>query len=345
MMGMSEDMSQALRERWTHTLTERYAFLATTDLITHAVDTLASIYLEFKARGLADPGFDSQLQGEQYNQRLGEMLLFHYLSRNGFDLTSHPDGPDFVTERDGKTVYFELVTPGPGLHDALGVLDAQRDRLHPDPSLNADRSREALLRITGAFTAKASQYRDWLDKTVIEPSNTRVVVINDAQLCPDLMFYGMTHTLDPGPSGCPMIVEALLGEGMPYFTPPETPGAYNIHRTYRTHVLKLDRRTNTHTNISTTYFHDPHFAHVSAVLQLTLREDYALGLELANYAMAKPGSESTAHQYLPKGVLVCNPMAAAPFSVHIPDANHWMIEPPAATADFSESLSPATPIP
>jgi hypothetical protein len=155
------------------------------------------------------------------------------------------------------------------------------------------------------------------------------------------MFYGMTYALDPGPSGCPMIVEALLGEGTPYLTPPETPGAYNINRTFRTHVLKPSNRA----NISTTYFYDPHFAHVSATLQLTLCEDYALGLELASYAMAKPGSESIANQHLPKGVLVCNPIATTPLSVRIPDANHWMVELPATTEDFSESSSPEASIP
>jgi len=341
MTDMSEDIIQPLRIRWTDTLTKRYAFLATTDLITNAVDALASIYFEFKARGLADPGFDSQLQGEQHSERLGQMLLFHYLNRNGFDLTSAPDGPDFVAERDGTVVYFELITPGTGPHDTLGDMDARRDRLHPDPQSNRARSREALLRVTGAFTAKANQYRYWLDKAVIKPANARVVVINDAQLCPDSMFYGMTHALDCGPSGCPMIVEALLGEGTPYFTPPEMPGAYNINRTFRTHVLKPSNRA----NISTTYFYDPHFSHVSATLQLTLREDYALGLELASYAMAKPGSESIANQHLPKGVLVCNPIATTPLSAHIPDANNWMVEPPAATEDFSESLPPEAPNP
>ena len=81
-----------------------------------AVSYFTTLYDRFCSEGLADPIFETELTSgdpSRYAQRVAEMMLADHLWRAGFTLSSAAEGPDLKAQKNGKSVWLELVTPTP----------------------------------------------------------------------------------------------------------------------------------------------------------------------------------------------------------------------------------------
>ncbi len=140
------------------------------------------IYDRFKGDGLADKGFDSQFVGssdEQFQQRLSELLLAHWLWEDGFSLSSSDVGPDFKATKGSQTVWIELVTPAPTT-DALRAyarpLQAGKSDIRTVPS------EEIKLRWLSALSDKKKQMDRHIAAGIIGEDEPYVVAVNKRML-------------------------------------------------------------------------------------------------------------------------------------------------------------------
>lgn len=126
-----------LSEKWKKILQERYKNSQYHDvLVDLGVDNLKDITNRFYELNLNDSNFDKEiLNKEQYHQRLSEIIVSDRLLRDGFELSSKDYGPDFKATKNGKTVWFEVITPDPKSNVEMKKMLEQsvEERLRPNP--------------------------------------------------------------------------------------------------------------------------------------------------------------------------------------------------------------------
>ncbi|WP_157663615.1 hypothetical protein [Burkholderia ubonensis] len=318
-------MSTTLKDRWRATLKARYMIDETDERSRECLDewvgTLEGIYKDFirkDARGqsISDPSFEDKIHngtGRQYEQCLAEMLFFDRLRRERFNLTPVGGaGPDFKASKNGVTVWFEVVTPEP---DRDGEIERDladvSSRLHPSAGHSDAFRRELLFRITSSLDTKLKKLRGDVEKGNMNPSEPCVIVLNDSLLCPpDLYMFGVTHGAEAAyDSYWPLIAHATMAKGYSYRYPLPHPTESLWARAEPSDVL--NKLNGSRAPINMAMFEDPTNAHVSAVLQITLREDYAYARQLERLAWAKAMTPVGGNmiEELHRGVLVRNPVA------------------------------------
>ena len=269
-------MRLELTKKWYFKLGLRYP-----DMMSYrqlAVDYLVGVLDDYIKLGLADSHFEKSIllqSGYSYEQRLSELLVFDYLRNNGFtSLSSSNKGPDFRAEKDGQVYWFEVITPSPSppkppMLDMWEHLNNKSRMLNPNSDDKNAESQRALLKITGAVKEKNDKFNGYLEDGLVSETDVCVIIINDTLLAMDeVPMYGITAQLVTGQSGLPLVVEALLGLGHCIWNPKEE-GAYELLTTRKKSV-----NTVTSSSVQIDSFVSGGYEKISAVLGLTLREDY-----------------------------------------------------------------------
>lgn len=170
------------------------------------VKFMMDIYDRFKQDGLADRAFDSQLVGiddDQFQQRISELLLAHWLWEDGFTLSSANQGPDFKASKGDEFVWIELVTP-------LPTSDVLRDYARPleygETRVSRVPSEELKLKWLSALDAKRQQMEQHVQAGIVGPDDPYVIAVNKRML--DRFNFDVD-----GISQCPLPVELGFGFG------------------------------------------------------------------------------------------------------------------------------------
>ncbi|MBA9947890.1 hypothetical protein D7207_30550 [Burkholderia cepacia] len=289
------------QERWRANLIARHHIDLTVVSERAALDewmaTLEAIHADFTRKGdddkmVADRKFQSALDnGKEYQpeQALGEMLFFDWLRHNGFEAIptngqANGVGPDFQAMKNGIKVWFEVVTPQP---DGAGVIAADFadtwSRLFPTIEKNDALRTELLFRVTGQITKKRDAFARYRDLKIVSPDDPCVIVVNDALLCPQDGAFGVTHGAESAADSMwPLIVHAVLAGGYRYSK--RVAGEENLwHRGEPTDSLPKANGE----PIMLNDFQNGTARHISAIMQLTLREEYAVGCHLARLSREK----------------------------------------------------------
>lgn len=316
-----------LFQRWRATLERRYGQGFPAEFVEKAHENLLAAYARFDDSGCADSQFLAELRSANANksaQRLGEMLLFERLQHAGYRPEASPGGwgPDFRVEQDGKQICLELITPSIGDDVRINELFASHDPLNPCPEAATELRQRTLLRMTGAIAEKLVKYEGYLRDGVVDPQDMLVIVVNDALLCPDAFFYGVSHNADAGIGGQSLAEHAVYGFGHSIWEP-NSGGANPVRKsTFRESV---DNRPEPARNgdprkpVPVSLFGSPaeekaaeiaeRALIISAVLQVTLREDYGVMMILRDKAET---DERLAEGLVQPGILVPNPRAKNP---------------------------------
>ncbi|WP_155696938.1 hypothetical protein [Burkholderia stagnalis] len=288
-----------------------------------AIAKLEALYETFLQSGCADRHFERELASENpatFAQRLGELLLFERLSHAGFSLSSVNDGPDFRAELDGQIVWFELVTPSAGEDTRIAELFELQNPLYPDPNAGIELSERCLLRICAGIAAKLNRFEEYLK--FIKPTEACVIVVNDALLCPNVGYYGLSHGADNGIGGESLVRHAVFGVDQPYWEKEVAGGQYKIVERSREEAANRPEPTRDGTPrkpVPVTLFGSPEsdrpqvFANrarvISAAMQVTLREDCGVLMTTRDKAEHE---DRLAEILLHRGHVVPNPNAQTP---------------------------------
>lgn len=133
----------------------------------------------------ADPGFAAAFcsdNEEEYQQRYWELWLGAWLLRQGIRLlpnTGH--GPDFGFEVDGRRVWIEAVSPGPG-QGANRVPEPVYQEPGEPVVVNDVPAREMLLRHTAGVREKILKCETYLAEGVVRPEDACVIAIDSSQV-------------------------------------------------------------------------------------------------------------------------------------------------------------------
>lgn len=288
-------MSVNLSRRWRALLIRRYSMMGA-KLIDEMVANLVQVYEQFMISGCADTQFEIQLNSFNectHSQRLGEMLMFDRMLHAGFNLCSKDMGPDFRAEKDGEVVWLEVITPSPGADGQIMHLFDSNIPLAPLQEENLELRQRLLLRVTAAITAKRQQFEKYIKKGIIKTNESCVIVVNDALLCPDNFFYGVSHGADCGDGGRSLVEHATLGLGQAIWgEKDEAPGKFKLVQTCRNFVqtMKLDStqgptlQAPVPVDLFSNIANVPASGIISGVMQVTLREDYGFLIKLRNMA-------------------------------------------------------------
>jgi hypothetical protein len=151
-----------------------------------------------------------------------------------------------------------------------------------------------------------------------------VIVVNDALMCPDTFFYGVSHGADKGIGGVSLVEHAVLRHGHAVWIESEAEGQYTLAPTFRdttagTPATAEGEKTKSAVRVSlfAPPEDDSHWRFfnrckiISGVLQLTLREDYGFLMMLRDKAEKE---DRLAAELLHAGTLVRNPYASSPMS-------------------------------
>jgi len=265
-----------------------------------AVEFLATIYDRFRADGLADPTFETQLTcgtSAIYTQRVAELLLAEMLWKDGFSLRSSAAGPDFHITKEGKSAWVELQTPQP-----MGIPPEYLEEPGKVPVVRGVPHNAINLRWTSAISEKNRQLRRYLQSGIVKAGDPYIIAVNARLLNPMAMtgLYGVSQK--PAP------VEVLFSLGPIQIEIDRATG--EIVDQYHQHRPRIEKPGN-ETGVEADTFLDSRNACVSAVLGLDLLEQVAL-----------KGEHHSA--------MVYNPMAINPVSPQwITAQEHWScsIEP------------------
>lgn len=244
-----------LRDKWLKSLSKKYGYECekNKEIVDESVKNLEDIYYSFVNSEQSDPKFISQVlngKNRQYEQAMGEMLFWDVLKKHSFKLCSNNgEGPDFHFMLNGLDIYCEVVTPEV---DGEGIIERHNQDINTRIVAGARRTyeqdKEIFLRITSALKNKNKKYKRDKLKGIIPENAICIVVINDALLCPeDFPMFGVSHSSDWGSP--PYVARATLN---------------------RNNNLKK----NNDKNISTDGFLSDKLSNISAVMQVTLRDDY-----------------------------------------------------------------------
>lgn len=166
------------------------------------------------ALGCADGKFLNELSGDEgaFWSALSEALVFDRIVGKTFGARPKVGhAPDFLLIENGRRIWIEVVCPQPG-----GI---PLDWLEWVPGVGDVPHNQILLRWTTAIKEKTEkllgsldgQRRGYLDKGVVEPSDSYVIVVNGCRL-----RHGPFASLE-GITQYPYAVEAALAWG-PFFS-------------------------------------------------------------------------------------------------------------------------------
>jgi hypothetical protein len=322
------EMTEAeLFNRWKETLSQRHSD-PNHEFVIQAHANLIEAYKKFQASGCADPTFFKEICSSDLNksaQRLGEMLLYERLSHvfPPETISSKSYGPDFRVVVDGRPIWLELITPTIGDDLRIWELNDIYRPHNPCAEDTTELRERHLLRITNAIATKLKVYQKYLDETdetkkTVMPDDVLIIVVNDAILCRDLFGFGVFGDVMEGVSGRPFIEEGVLGIGIVRGVKTEDSNGYVMQHTYRNEIinrpeLTIDGQIRKHVPVNLfTSSHgqsqfpcDPKI--VSAVMQVTLKEEYGLFMHLRHKAETE---DRLGEMLLPKiSVIVPNPTA------------------------------------
>ncbi|MCD4506754.1 hypothetical protein LQR30_22040 [Chromobacterium piscinae] len=315
-----------------------------------AVSKLESVYARFLESGCADSNFEKQLRSQDravFAQRLGEMLLFERLSHAGFQFKSENDGPDFKVEKNGEVAWLELVTPSTGDDSKINELFKSHNPLSPSREASREQRERILLRISAGISAKLCQFEKYREKGQVKPGEACVIVVNDALLCPDTMEYGVSLGADAGIGGASLVEHAVLGISYQYGIEDDTTNQYKLVSTFREEAPNRPEPTkegNVRSPVPVSLFTRPtsewpqtlsnRAQVISAVLQVTLREDY--GVLMCRRDRVEQQDRIGENLLFP-GTLVRNPNAtvALPHSIE-QDLQRMTNLPPLSTQESLE---------
>lgn len=316
-----------LFQRWRATLERRYGQGFPAEFVEKAHENLLAAYARFDDSGCADSQFLAELCSANANksaQRLGEILLFERLEHAGYRPEPSPGGwgPDFRVEQDGKQICLELITPSIGEDVKINELFASHDPLNPCPAATIELRQRTLLRMTGAIAEKLVKYEGYLRDGVVGPQDILVIVVNDALLCPDAFFFGVSHNAGSGVGGQSLVEHALHGFSHSIWEPDNGGANHVLKSTYRELVdnrPEPGRDGNPRGPVPVSLFGSPaeekaaeiaeRASIISGVLQVTLREDYGVLMILRDKAET---DERLAEGLVQRGILVPNPRAKNP---------------------------------
>lgn len=313
-----------LFERWKETLIKRYGHGDSNhEFVVQAHANLIEAYGKFIASGCADPHFIQEIcSTDSYKsaQRLGEMLLYERLNHAlpSINISSKSNGPDFRIEIDGKPAWLELVTPSIGDDIRITELQEAYNPLFPCPDAATELRERHLLRVTSAIASKLEAYEKYIAKEIVPPDQPLIIVINDSLLCGDLFGYGVYTGPIAGVSGSSLASEAVHGLGHSIWVKEQENGNYELQQTYREEVKnrpeptgKGHKRKPVQVNLFSTQKSESTHVNrakiISAVMQLTLREDHGLFMHFRNHAETQ---DRLLDSILPNNcVMVINPTA------------------------------------
>jgi hypothetical protein len=196
----------------------------------------------------ADRHFLTEIRKEnQFYQRLWELHLGCVLLHQRYQLTQVSDqGPDFLLRFEHKNVWIEAITPGAGTgNDAVPPLQWNSGECQEVPQ------EQILLRFTQAVDAKWKKYKEYVEKSIIEPDDCYIIAISGCYW----------HT-PMGDNDIPYIIRAVLpfGTAMVGFgrEPDDSvEGGYS----YREHIQKQGGAP-----VSTKMFLNEEYADISAII-------------------------------------------------------------------------------
>ena len=314
-------------QRWKVTLHRRYGQGFPAGFVDKAHENLLAAYASFDAGGCADAHFLNELCSASMNksaQRLGEILLFERLKHAGYDPKPSPKdwGPDFRVQQGGRQICLELITPSTGDDEKINELFKSHNPLEPCPNAATELRERTLLRMTAAIAEKLGKYEGYLKNGVVGHQDVLVIVVNDALLCPDAFFYGVSLNADTGVGGQSLAEHAVNGFGHS-ICEPNSEGANHVRKsTFRENVDNRPepaRNGNPREPVPVSLFGSPaeekaaeiaeRASIISAVLQVTLREDYGVLMMMRDKAET---DERLAESLVQPGTLVPNPRAKNP---------------------------------
>lgn len=346
--------TEELFHRWRTALERRYGQGFPVEFVDKAHENLLAAYASFDASGCADNQFLKELCSADANksaQRLGEMLLFERLEHAGYRPEPSPGGwgPDFRIQQDGKQICLELITPSTGDDVKINELFASDDPLNPCPKAATELQQRTLLRMTSAIAQKLTKYEGYLADRVVGPQDVLVIVVNDALLCPDAFFYGVSHNADAGVGGQSLAEHAVFGCGHSVWELNSEGTSYILKSTLREIVENRPepaRNGNPRKPVPVNLFGSPpkeeandiaeRSSIISAVLQVTLREDY--GVLMIHRDKAET-DERLFEDLVQPGILVSNPRSRNPIDSPSQRGLLKVIEAPPLTAKEAWDLN------
>ncbi len=178
------------------------------------------------------------------------MLFFDILERDQFKLLpTTGEGPDFHVLKSNLNIMCEVITPKP---DNAGITEKHNNdintRIGAGARRTAEQDLEIFLKITSALKVKQEKFKKDKEKGLIPHDAACVVVINDALFCPeDIPMFGISHSANWGAP--PYIARATLNKKFTLLTQKLMP-------------------------IYVNGFLNESLDHISAIIQVTLRDDY-----------------------------------------------------------------------
>lgn len=318
-----------LFNRWKEVLIRRYGSSLDEEFALEAHENIVLAYNQFIASGCADSNFKDEICSSDENtsaQRLGEMLFYEKLTHLGLEPISQDVGPDFKVEIDGKTIWLELITPGIGEDKRISEL-LDSDPLRPCPYESEELRNRLLLRVSHAISEKLIKYEKYLRDGIVPAGDPLIIVLNDALLCSDSPFYGVSHNAEDGVGGTSLAEHAVYGIGPSRWVQENDLGKYISQRTYRDIV---DNRPEPKKGggvrgaVPVNIFGAPSEENsqliaerakiISAVYQLTLREDYGVLMHLRKKAETE---DRLCETLLSKGKFVVNRNSRNPIDFRI----------------------------
>ena len=311
-------MDQIILEKWKETLARRYGSLGQ-EIVDVSLANLVNAYNEFILSQCVDSHFIPELtrnEGNKLAQRLGEMLLHERVKHAGFTLSSSDEGPDFLAQKDGESVWLELVTPSVGDDSRIDELHNNVDLLHPSATASDELRNRTLLRICAGIAAKLGKFEKYMKKGIVKPAERCVIVVNDALMCPDAPFFGVGLCAEQGIGGRSLVEHATLRFGHARWIESDTVGKYTLLPTFRDDAPNRPERENggeARKAVPVSLFSPPdgnagreifeRAKIISGVMQLTLREDYGFFMMLRDRAEYE---DRIGTHLLDPGTLVCN---------------------------------------
>lgn len=231
---------------------------------------------------ICDKNYDDRILSTDdnvYYQALAEMVLFDILIHNKFEiLPSKSEGPDFVAKYNGNRYFFEVISPSSdnnGYHNDI-LSEINNNRLTPNPDRNQEYDHQSLLRITHSIKEKSEKFKNYINKEIISDNDICIIVINDHILkTKDTPLYGCYYPLT-GPNSD--IISAAFA---------------TTTKSYK-HLTKLDEKenlyheskpqnfitNNNNSKVKVNLFYNKNYSFISAIIQTSLYEDYAITKEL-----------------------------------------------------------------
>lgn len=291
-LGAPMFTEEELFATWKKTLARRYGEVFPESFVQEAYENLLSSYKDFISSKCVAPHFVREILSPDSNksaQRLGEALLYERLSHAGLNPVSKSKGPDFCIQVNGQSIWLELVTPSTGDDSRIAELHGSHDPLRPCAESADELRHRTLLRISSAISQKLEKYESYISGNVVGADDPLVIVVNDALLCPDAFLYGVSTNADKGVSGVSLAEHAVNSLGPLVWAVGGDPGQYVMQPTYRDVVNNRpepDKNGNTRGEVPVSLFGLPtepkaqaiakRATIISAVLQVTLREDYGI---------------------------------------------------------------------